>query len=726
MKRRHFLKVGATATGGFYLTASIGSVFALDTARETGTRGGQFNAYLEIDKDGRIFITCPQAEMGQGIHDGLPKILAEELEAQWEDVVIRLAGGEDTYVNPITRRHRTASSDSTMTYFALMRTTGATAREMLRAAAAERWGVSLNECRAERSKILHERSGHSFSYGELAADAARQSVPSSAELKDQTRFSLVGTTTPRKDTPSKVDGSAIFGIDVTLPGMLHAVLRRSTTVKSRVIEFDRDAVLTFPGVVDAFEVSDGVAIVAKSTWHARRAADTITVKFDESESLAINTAGLRQRLRNALNQDDLALIARPGRGQPFPDLDATLKALSVAHRRFEWEYEVPYVAHAALEPLCATVVVHADEVEAWIPTQQPDRVRDVMSELTGVARSRCLLNVTFLGGGFGRKWELDFVRQAVQIANAVSKRRPNTPVKLTWTREQDFRHDRFRPAHMVRTRIGIDESNNILVVQSRITGGSILRQINRPPPPGVADFFAVGDLISNRYLIPLKFADFVEVYEPVPIGMWRSVSSSMNGFFSESALDDVAYLVRRDPLQLRLELCEDDPRAVAVLRKAAQLSDWERPLGKGRGRGISLTVAYGSYCAEIVEVAVKGRGVTITRVITVFDCGLIIDPRNVEAQVQGGIIWGLSAAIDGQVRFEKGAAIESNFDNAPILRFAQTPPIEVHLLRSGYPPGGAGEASVPGVAPALASAIQIACGERPRSLPIVSSGFTFT
>lgn len=725
MKRRHFLKVGATATGGFCLSASVGPLFPIATASETVERTATFNAYLEIDPDGRIVITCPQAEMGQGIHDGLPKILAEELDARWEDVEVRLAGGDDAYVNPITRRQRTASSDSTTTYFDLMRATGAAAREMLRAAAAQRWAVALDECRAERSTIVHTRSGQSLSFGELAADAARQPVPSSPVLKDPTQFSLIGMSTARKDTPRKVDGSAIFGIDVTLPNMLHAVLRRSPTVKSRVVSFDRDAARSLPGVVDAFEVSDGVAVVGKTTWHARRAAESLAVQFDDSESLDLDTPGLRQRLQAALARDDLASVARLGRGQAPPDREAIAQALSSAHQRFEWVYEVPYLAHAAMEPLCATVLVRADEVEAWVPTQQPDRVRDVMSDVTGIPRVRCTLHVTFLGGGFGRKWELDFVRQAVQVAQAVSKRRPDTPVKLTWTREQDFRHDRFRPAHVVRTRVGVDKLNQLSVIESRITGGSILRQINRPPPPGVADFFATGGLISDTYRIPLKYADFVEVQEPIPIGMWRSVSYSMNGFFAESALDDTAYSMRRDPLQLRLELCAADPRAVAALRKAGELANWDRPLARGRGRGISLIVSYGSYCAEVVEVAVKGRRVAITRIVAVFDCGLIVDPRNVEAQIQGGIIWGLSAAIDGEVRFEKGAAIESNFHNAPILRIAQTPPIEVHVLRTEHPPGGAGEASVPGVAPALASAIQAACGERPRRLPVVSSGFTF-
>ena len=738
MKRRNFLKAGAGATGGFMLAAAwlpeIGEAADADlpgadgiprseTSAAVATR---FNAYLEITTKGEIILTCPQAEMGQGIHDGLPKILAEELEARWADVSIRLAGGDDAFVNPITKRHRTASSESTMVYFQLMRETGAAARDMLRSAAATRWGVPTAECRADSSRILHDATGRSLSYGELAAEAALVPVPPSVTLKDPKTFQLIGTATPRKDTPAKVDGSALFGIDVTLPDMLHAALRRSPAVTSKVLGFDREAALSMPGVVDAFVIPDGIAIVARSTWQAQQAAQKIAVQFDDSAAAAVETEGMRERMSRALDVDDRAVPGRAGRGLPPYDKAATAAALQSAARRFEWEYEVPFVAHAALEPLCATVLVRADEVEAWVPTQQQDRVRDVMSQITGVPRARCTLHATFLGGGFGRKWEVDYVRQAVQIAHEVAKRRPGTPVKLTWTREQDFRHDRFRPAHRVRTRVGVDASGQIVAMHSRITGVSLWRYQNRPPIPNTADLFAVSGLISDTYRIDNKYVDFVETPEPIPVGTWRAVSHSMNGFFSECAIDDVAAATGRDPLALRLALCAEDPRAVAVLRKAAELAGWTRRLPKGHGRGISLGLGYDSYCAQVAEVAVKNNRVEIKRIVAVFDCGLVVDPHNVEAQVEGGIIWGLSAAIDGEIHFANGAAVEDNFHTAPILRIGQTPRIEVHVLRTDYKPGGAGEASVPGVAPALAAAIERATGRRPRRLPLIASGLQFT
>ncbi|MFM2111255.1 MAG: hypothetical protein RLZZ372_2179 [Pseudomonadota bacterium] len=716
MKRREFLVVGGTLAGGFWLGASLPEQAFAATI-------GRFNAYLEIDADGIIHITCPQSEMGQGIHDGLPKILAEELEARWEDVRVRMPSADDAFVNPITKRHRTANSESTTIYYGLLRTAGASARDMLIAAAAQRWAVAVSECRASASRVTHTESGRSASYGDLAAAAAAMPIPSAPLLKDPKDFTLIGRSTKRKDTPAKVDGSLVFGIDVTLPGMLHAALRRSPTVASKVVGFDRDAALSLPGVIDAFVVPDGVALVANSTWNARRAAEALNATFDDAPAQNVDTDGMRARLRSALDDDAKALAGRPMPGFPAFDKAATLSALAGAARRLEWEYEVPFLAHAALEPLCATAVVRADEAEVWAPTQQPDRTRDMMAQVTGLPRERCKLHVTFLGGGFGRKWEVDFVRQAVQIAKGVAASRPGTPVKLTWTREQDFRHDRFRPAHLVRTRAGIDAEGKLVAMHSRTTGISMWKYHGRPSVPGMADPFAAGWLINDNYRFPNKYIDYVETPEPVPVGTWRSVSQSMNCFFSESAIDDVAFASKRDPLEFRLEMCASDARATAVLRKAAELAGWGKKLPKGRGRGIALALGYDSYCAEVVEVSVKNRKVKIERIVAVFDCGMMIDPHNVEAQVEGGVIWGLSAAIDGQIHFANGAAVEDNFHTAPILRINQTPRIEVHLLKTDHKSGGAGEASVPGVAPALASAIHMASGERPRRLPIIASGF---
>lgn len=728
MDRRFFLRASAGSAGAIVLAlhpaTRVGAAIS-DSQAGTGSSSVAnsasevFNAYLEIAADGEIFITCPQAEMGQGVYDGLSKILADELEADWDRVSVRLAMADDAYINPITRRHRTASSESIKIYFDLLRRLGAGAREMLISAAAARWGVEASTCRAERSEVRHLPTDRRYHYGELAAEAARQPVPESPQLKDPKEFTLVGQSTLRKDTPPKTDGSLIFGIDVRLPGMLHAALRRAPQVASSLRNFSAESALAMPGVVDVFAVTDGVAVLARNSWQARQAASALEVEFDVSNVAQLDSEGMRARMQAALDRDDLAQAARPAVDGRF-DRGLTLAAIESAPTQLSFEYEVPFLAHAALEPLCATAIVREQDVEVWAPTQQPDRARDAVAEVTGRPREQVRLHVTFLGGGFGRKWENDFVRQAAEIA----AKRPGVPVKLTWSREDDTRHDRFRPAHRVRTRVGVDANGRILGMHSRTTGISMWRYQGRRPIPGRADPFVVGMLINENYDFPNQYVDYVETPEPVPVGTWRSVSQSQNGFFSESAIDDVAFATGQDPLALRLMLARKDPRAERVLRRVAEAANWDRPLPPGRGRGIALSLGYDSYCAEVIEVSVDAdRRVKIERIVASFDCGRMIDPHNVEAQVSGGIIWGLSAAINGQVRFAEGAAIESNFHDAPILRLNEIPPIEVHLLRNDEPMGGAGEASVPGVAPALAGAIQAACGERPRRLPLIEAGW---
>jgi isoquinoline 1-oxidoreductase beta subunit len=712
ISRRQFVQTGVAVTGGLMLN------FGME-ASDAADGGASFGAYLEIAPDGTVFITCPQSEMGQGVHDGLPKILADELGADWARVVVRMPQADDAFINPITKRHRTANSESTVVYFDVMRKAGASAREMLVAAAASAWSVPSGECKVTQGRVQHQASARSGSIGEFAAAAARLPVPSAPTFKPANEYTLIGRATPRKDTPAKTDGTLVFGIDVRLPDMLYAALRRSPAVASKLVSFSRESALRQPGVVDAYAISDGVAVLANSTWHARRAAEALDAQFDDAPANAVESTAMHAKMTAALDADERALVSRPAfGGAPF-DRNATRAAIDAAPTRHEWVYEVPFLAHAALEPLCATAVVRPDSCEVWAPTQQPDRARDAMAQITGLPRAACRLNVTFIGGGFGRKWEIDFVRQVVEIA----KQRPGRPIKLTWTREQDFAHDRYRPAHIVRTRVGTDRDGQILGMHSRTTGISMWKYQNRPTVPGLADPFASGLLINDHYEFPNKCIDYVETPDPVPVGTWRSVAQSMNGFFSESAIDDVAHATRQDPFALRLRLLAKDERATKLLLALREKSDWGKRLPRGRGRGVAFTMGFDSYCAQVVEVTVKKNVVKVDRIVAVFDCGIVVDPHNVEAQVEGGIVWGLSAALNGRISFANGAAIETNFDSAPVLRLHEMPRIEVHLLPSGAKPGGAGEASVPPVASALAGAIQMATGQRPRRLPLTDSGY---
>ncbi|MCP5360966.1 MAG: xanthine dehydrogenase family protein molybdopterin-binding subunit [Sinobacteraceae bacterium] len=727
ISRRDFLQVSVASAGGLLVACrSLEPVTTAPTAAaasDTAAGPTRFSAYLEITPQDRIIITCPQSEMGQGIHDGLPKLLAEELDADWSQVDVRLPWADEALASPITKRQRTANSESTMVYYDLLRKAGATAREMLVAAAAAAWAVPAQECSTTgNSRVVHAASGRSARYSELAAAAAAVPVPAEPQLKDPQQFRLIGTATPRKDTPAKTDGSLVFGIDVKLPGMQYAVLRRAPAASGgKPSGFDREAALRLPGVVDAFEIPDGIAVVATSTWLARKAADALDVEFDQSAAQGLDSDAIRGKMLAALDDDAAAQAGRPmDRDIPPYDKAATRAAIAAAPRKHEWIYEVPFLAHASLEPMVATVWVTDEHCEAWVPTQQPDRSRDVLAQVTGLPLERCRLNVTFLGGGFGRKWEVDFVRQAAQIANQARGR----PIKLTWTREQDFQHDRYRPAHIVRSRAGLGHDGTILGLHSRTTGISMWKYQGRAPIPGMGDPFALGLLINDMYRLPVRHADFVETPDPIPVGTWRSVSASMNTFFSESTLDDIAATTGRDPLELRLALLTDE-RARGVLQLAAEKAGWSRKLPRGRGRGIALSTGFKAYCAEVVEVSVVDDVVKIERIVCVFDCGIVVDPRNVEAQVEGGVVWGLSAARDGQVTFRHGVAEQTNFHTGPILRFNEMPPIEVHLVHSDHAPGGCGEASVPPVAPALASAIHAATGKRPRRLPIVANGLSF-
>ncbi len=670
-----------------------------------------------------MYITTPQTEMGQGVHDSLPKIVAEELDADWSKVTVRLPYSDDGFVNPLTKRQRTANSESVMVYFELLRKVGATARVALIEAAALRWGVPAQECSTRPSEVVHLASGRVLAYGELATAAAQRAGATTPEraparLKAPTEWRLIGVSTPRKDTPAKCDGSALYGIDVRLPNMVYAALRRSPAVVSKVIEFDGQAAARNPGVVDVFQIDDGVAVVADSTWRARTVAEALVVKFDDSAASEVDQKKIRAHMQAALADDTKALPARTFPPNPPLDRGVTEAALASAARRAEFEYEVPFLAHAALEPLSCTAWIHDGGCEVWAPSQNPDQAHALVVQLTGLARERVRFNITFAGGGFGRKWENDFVKQAVEIAIHV----PGRPVKLTWTREQDFEHDRYRPAHLVRTRVGLGTDGRVTAIHSRIAGISMWKYQGRPSAPGFGDIFATGALIDPHYRLPNAYIDFSETEIPIPVGTWRSVSLSMNGFFSESAINDIAALTSQDPYQFRRALLAANPRAAAVLDAVASKADWGTPLPAGSGRGIAITFGFDSICAQVVEVTVRKKKLKVDRIVCAFDCGTIVDPRNAEAQIEGGMIFGLSAALNGEITFAHGGSEQHNFNGGPILRFNQAPRMEIHAIPSTAKPSGAGELGVPPVAPALVGAIRAATGRAIRRLPVTGNG----
>ena len=717
ISRRGFVKGGAAAALLLGLRPD-GTLFA-------GERpdGGHFGAFLEIATSGAIRITLPTTEMGQGVHTALPRILAEELAADWADVEVLLSYADAAFVSPITGRQRSAYSEAVKIYYQQLRLIGAGAREMLRSAAAEQWGVPAAQCHCQSSRVIHAASMREAGYGALALAAAEQPTPHEPPLKDASDFQLVGKPVERKDLHDKVCGGTLFGIDVSLPGMLHAALRMPRQVNARLVGFDAAAVRGHSGVIAVVAVDGGVAVIAETFWEALQAAEALPVEFEHEASDAFSTQSVRDLLRAGLEDDDLAV--------PYPEVDqeiapprittldrsATEAALAEAQQSLQLDYEVPYLAHLTMEPMVCTALVTDTQCHIWAPTQQPDLSRETAAALTGLAPEQVRLDITFAGGGFGRKWEVDFLAQTVQAATAV----PGRPVKLTWTREQDVRHDFFRPAYLARTRIGLSDGR-IMAMHSRIVGQGILRSKGRPLPPERADPTAASDLIFSLYDFPNKYIDHVHTPLRIPVGWWRSVSQSQNTFFSESAIDEVAAALQRDPFEFRMHLLRAHPRVIRALQAAAALSGWGQPLPPGRGRGIAFSYGYGSICAQVAEVSVQDDRLQIHTLSCAFDCGLQIDPDNIRAQMEGGMTFGLSAALRGEISFHDGAVVESNFHDQPILRMNEIPEMRIELIPSSAPPGGAGEAAVPAVAPALTNAIYAASGRRIRRLPVSASG----
>ncbi len=715
ISRRKF--IAGTAATGLVLSFGLGGRIAV--AQGSVAEGLRRGAFLHIPTEGPIQITIPTTELGQGAHSALSRILAEELEAEWNDIEVVLPHADAGLVASKTGRQRTAASEGVKVYFEQLRTVGASAREMLVAAAAMRWDVAPAQCHAAGSQVHHRASGRKASFGQLAEAAAKLPVPEEPMKKPPADFKLIGKTLPRKDVQGKVSGETVFGIDVVKPNMLHAALRLPDQVRGgSVRRFDAASVQSMPGVHSVLKVDGAVAVLADTFWRAKKAAEALDVEFDTADGEGLDTPVMRELLRQSLDDDANAM--------QFPDIDTqaaipamkpldlavTEQALAAANSVLELNYEVPYVAHLTMEPMVCTALVTEDACHIWAPTQHPDGGRKLAAELTGLPLEQVRLDITFTGGGFGRKFELDALRQSVQAAMQV----PGRPVKVTWTREQDVKHDFYRPGFAVRTRIALNDSG-ISGMHSRIAGQSIWRFQGKDQIPHTADPTVAALLIYDIYDIPGKYIDFVEAPWRIPVGLWRSVTLSQNAFFAESAMDEAAVALGRDPYEFRRALLAKHPRIVAVLDAAAKRADWYRKRPDGHGVGIALSQGFNSLCAQVAEVAVDGDELKIIKMVCVFDCGLQVDPQTIHAQLEGGMVFGLSAALRGTITFNKGVVSESNFHDQPILRMQETPEMDIELIASDGPPGGVGEASVPPVAPALANAIFAASGRRLRELP---------
>ncbi|WP_439534067.1 molybdopterin cofactor-binding domain-containing protein [Polymorphobacter sp.] len=710
LTRRGLLRVVA----GTGLCLAAGPAMSAEAAGDGATG---FGVYLRIAPDGAISILTPNAEMGQGTFDGLAKVLVEELDADWARVTIGLSGANAAMANPKLRSQTTGNSEAVRGYYAILRKTGAAAREMLVAAAAQRWGVSAADCRTEAGVVT--AGNRTLDYGALAADAAKLPVPIAPVLKDPASFRLLGKDMPRKETSAKVRGAAIYGIDVELPGMLVGALAMPDAAYGKFRAAGLDAARTAEGIKGVVPVLGGHAVVAGDWWTAQKAA--ALVSFEVDGATPASSADLDAMMRKTLADEaaPTALFLGVGGGTDLAaSRQSAVRSLASASKRLAVDVSVPYLAHGTMEPMACTAQMADGRLTIWAPTQSPGTVSKLAAKLSGLAEDKVTVHRTFLGGGFGRRWNTDFAQQAIEAAIAL----PGPPIKLIWNRTQDGQHDFYRPAAKARIEAGLDAAGRLSVWKMRVTGQSIAQAIGRAPENLSPDGTLAKEL---PYVVPVQHVESAAVTLPVPIGFWRSVAHMPNIFYVETAMDELAVLAGADPLAFRLAHL-DDPRSIAVLKTLARMMAWPQKPADGIGHGLALTNGYGSWCAVGARVRRQGKALTVERIWAAMDCGLALEPENVRRQAQGALAFGLGPALDGRVLFENGVASALNLGDIGALTPAGMPRIEVELVRGGDEPGGVGEVAVPGVAPAICNALVAAGGERVRDLPLSAAGIDVT
>ncbi|WP_342711882.1 xanthine dehydrogenase family protein molybdopterin-binding subunit [Bradyrhizobium sp. B124] len=704
LSRRNFLRASAIAGGGLLLSVSL--PFA---SRESGAvAAGDFapNAFIRIGGDGKVVLTMPYVEMGQGTYTSIPMLIAEELEIGLTQVQLEHAPPSDKlYANPLLGVQATGNSNAMRGAWQPMRKAGATAKAMLVAAAAKRWNVEPGSCRAENGEVHHAASGRKLGYGELAADAAQMPVPENVALKSPAEFKLIGTPAKRLDTPSKINGSAVYGIDARPPGVKVATLAQSPVFGGRVKRVDDAAAKAVNGVRQIVKLDDAVAVVADHMGAAKKGLAALTIEWDEGPHAKLATSDIARELE--------AATTKPGAvAQNIGDAD---KAMAGAATKLEATYQLPFLAHATMEPMNCTVHVRVDGCEIWVGNQALSRVQAVAAKMLDLPPEKVVVHNHLLGGGFGRRLEVDGVIRAVQIAKQV-----DAPVKVVWTREEDIQHDMYRPYWCDRIAVGLDASGKPVAWNNRFAGSSVIARWAPPAFRNGLDPDTTEGAIDLVYDIPNFHVEYVRVEPPgIPTAFWRSVGPSHNVFVTESVIDEMAAAAKQDPVDYRRALLGKSPRAKAALELAAAKAGWGGKLPAGRGRGVSLQFVFGSYLAQVAEVEVaKDGSVRVHRVVCAMDCGTVVNPDTVQAQLQSGINFGVTAALYGEITLKDGRIEQSNFDSYQMLRIDQAPAIEVHIVPSTEPPGGMGETGTSGIVPAINNAIFAATGKRLRKMPV--------
>ncbi len=697
VSRRDFIRVTSAAGAGLMIGVYLPGCTPESSSISAGDGPRALNAWIHVEPDDTVRFLISESEMGQGVHTALAMALAEELDVEWEAIRVEHAptdaaryGGQST-----------GGSTSVRQNFDLMRTAGATAREMLVRAAATTWNVPTRECRAERGSVKHTPSGRRSSYGELTTRAASVIPPANPRLKQSEEFQLVGRSLPRVDSPAKVDGTAVFGMDVRVPDLLVAQVVHPPVFGATVASVESAAALRIEGVRDVIEIPTGVAIVADDGWAAKRGRDRLKIEWDLGPWAELSTERIRNACREAI-----------GSGAVARDDGNALRALEGAARRVEAVYEAPYLAHATMEPMNCTAHVRPDGCEIWVGTQAPSSTQQVAAQLTGLEPDQVWVHTMYLGGGFGRRSQTDFVRDAVHVAQATSR-----PVKVVWTREDDMRAGWYRPVSYHTLEGGLDADGWPVAWIHRLASPGILESTGRWDE--AIDPTATEGAADMPYDIENVRVTCAHPDLPVPVHWWRSVGHSQNPYVVECFLDELARAGGKDPIELRRRLLRRHPRHRRLLDIVADKAGWAQPMPEGGARGIAIHESFGSLVAQVAEVSIgDAGGVRVHRVVCAVDCGQVVNPDTIIAQMESGICFGLSAALWGEITFKNGRPVQGNFDRYRVVRMREMPRVETYVVPSGLERGGIGETGVPPIAPAMCNALLALTGRPVRSLPI--------
>jgi isoquinoline 1-oxidoreductase beta subunit len=705
LTRRRFLTTGAAFGGGLLVTVG------LPFGRSDAVLSDNFapSAFVRIGSDGQVVLTMPYVEMGQGTYTSIPMLLAEELEVNLTQVRLEHAPpNEKLYANPMLGVQATGNSNAMRGGWKSLREAGAVARMMLIAAATVRWNVDPGSCSAQSGEVIHAATGRRLKYGELAADAARLPVPTNISVKAPDAFKLIGTPAKRLDAPAKVNGSAMYGIDARPQGVRFATLAQSPTFGGQLKSIDDTAAKAVKGVRQIVRLDDAVAVVADHMGAAKKALAALKIEWADGPHARLTTDDVARDLGRATL----------GPGAVAQNVGDAGKAMAGAMTKVEAIYQVPFLAHATMEPMNCTVHLQKGTCEIWIGSQAVARIQAAAAKVAGLPVEKVTVHNHLIGGGFGRRLEEDGVVRAVQIAQQV-----DGPVKVVWTREEDIQHDMYRPYWFDRISAGLDGKGRPIAWNHRFAGSSVMSRWLPQYFQNGLDPDSTEGAIDLVYEMPNFHVEFVRKEPPgIPTAFWRSVGPSHTVFVVESFIDELAAAAKQDAIAYRRALLDKSPRAKAVLDLAAAKAGWGQPLAKGIGRGVSLQNVFGSYLAQVAEVEVSKDGaVRLRRVVCAMDCGTVVNPDTVQAQLQSGVIFGATAALYGEITLKGGRVEQSNFDTYQVLRMNEAPVIEVHLIKSSEPPGGMGETGTSGIVPAISNAIFAATGKRLRKMPIDSS-----